>query len=228
MDRPAEQRHPRHHLIRPGATHRQRLAQQQAPAVLRRRTRRHHWNACTVPATRGSLNNSTGDCATGCVSQLAIPHLHHHDLTTASTCLGARRCTGVPGSPDTRDQSAGPSQTTAPDTLQALTTRLVSTGDRGTLDRAGRHRNGPLLDQRSRSAPGRATAVGAEPVSLRRGRPGDPRDRRRGDARGSGRRTPRDETGGMDPLTASGTIAGLVRLPNGQLLAIASCALRAF
>ena len=35
------------------------------------------------------------------------------------------------------------------------------------------------------------------------------------------------ETGGMDPLTASGTITGLVRLPNGQLLAIASCALRA-
>ena len=35
------------------------------------------------------------------------------------------------------------------------------------------------------------------------------------------------ETGGMDTLTASGTIAGLMRLPNGQLLAIVSCALRA-
>jgi hypothetical protein len=35
------------------------------------------------------------------------------------------------------------------------------------------------------------------------------------------------ETGGLDALAASGTIAGLVRLPNGQLLAIASCALRA-
>ena len=33
--------------------------------------------------------------------------------------------------------------------------------DRATLDRAGRHRYGPLLDQRSRSAPGRATALGA-------------------------------------------------------------------
>jgi hypothetical protein len=35
------------------------------------------------------------------------------------------------------------------------------------------------------------------------------------------------ETGGIDASAASGTIAGLMRLPNGQLLAIASCALRA-
>ena len=33
--------------------------------------------------------------------------------------------------------------------------------------------------------------------------------------------------GGVDALAASGTIAGLRRLPNVQLLAIASCALRA-
>ena len=34
--------------------------------------------------------------------------------------------------------------------------------------------------------------------------------------------------GGIDARTASGTIAEMVRLPSGQLMAIASCALRAF
>jgi hypothetical protein len=35
------------------------------------------------------------------------------------------------------------------------------------------------------------------------------------------------ETGGVDALAASRTIAEIVRFPSGQLLAIASCALRA-
>ena len=34
--------------------------------------------------------------------------------------------------------------------------------------------------------------------------------------------------GGVDARTASGTIAEIVKLPSGQLMAIASCALRAF
>jgi len=60
--------------------------------------------------------------------------------------------------------------------------------------------------------------MGIEPVPLRRGRLGDPRDRQSGDPRGAEVAGQLRQTGGADAVAASRTVTKIVRLSNGQLL----------
>src|SRR3954462_8792530 len=85
---------------------------------------------------------------------------------------------------------------------------------KGTLARAGRDRDRPLLHERSRTAPRRATPVGTTPVPLRPGRQG---------ILGTVNVVPLAEvaeelggTGAVDARAASATIAEIVRFPSGS------------